>query len=123
MNTRDIATEYRLGHWAQIMQDRKESGLNITAYCKTKKIHPNTYFYWQKKLREAACNELLHIPVNQPNRIPSAMPTGWAVCEPKTPVPDEKAVYIEIGGNHVVVTSDAAPELIAKACRILMKLC
>jgi len=27
MNTRDIAAEYRLAHWAGIMREREESGL------------------------------------------------------------------------------------------------
>jgi hypothetical protein len=31
MNTREVAAEYRLSHWAQIMRERKESGLSIKA--------------------------------------------------------------------------------------------
>lgn len=58
MNTREIAVEYRLSHWAQIMQDRSQSGLSIRSYCKSAGIHENVYFYWQRKLREAACEQL-----------------------------------------------------------------
>ena len=31
-NTREIAEEYRVGHWAQILQERISSGLSIKAY-------------------------------------------------------------------------------------------
>jgi hypothetical protein len=58
MNTKQIATEYRITHWASIMRERTERGLNIRAFCEEKGIHENVYYYWQKKLREAACEQL-----------------------------------------------------------------
>jgi len=54
MNTREIAGGYRLTHWAQIMHERQESGMSIKAYCKQQGFHENVYYYWQRKLREAA---------------------------------------------------------------------
>jgi hypothetical protein len=57
MNTREIAEEYRLSHWARIMQERQESGLSIKAFCRKAGFHENRYFYWQKRIREAACGE------------------------------------------------------------------
>ena len=122
MNTREIAAEYRLSHWARITQDRKESGLNVTAYCKTIGIHPNTYFYWQRKLREAVNVEILQLPANYANQKIKTAPPGWAICEIKKPEPNESAVYIEIGVNRVKVTTGSDPELITKACRALIAL-
>jgi len=58
MNTRYIAKEYRLAHWAQIITEQKESGLTVRAYCERAGYHENSYYYWQKKLRTAAINEL-----------------------------------------------------------------
>lgn len=58
MNTRETAAEYRMSHWAQIMQERAASGRSIRAYCKGAGIHENVYYYWQRKMREAACEEL-----------------------------------------------------------------
>ena len=52
---RNVAAERRLTHWAQIVQDRVESGLNVRTFCKNAGIHENVYFYWQRKLREKAC--------------------------------------------------------------------
>ena len=43
MNTKDIAAEYRLSHWAQVVQDRVEKGISIRLYCKEAGIHENTY--------------------------------------------------------------------------------
>ena len=58
MDTRKVATEYRMARWAQILQDRKLSGEMVKDYCRTRGISKDSYFYWQKKLREAACEQL-----------------------------------------------------------------
>jgi len=58
MNTRYIAKEYRLAHWAQIITEQKESGMTVRAYCEEAGFHENSYYYWQKKLRTAAIDEL-----------------------------------------------------------------
>jgi len=58
MNMRTIAAEYRMQRWAEIIKECKESGLSIRMYCKNAGIHENTYFYWQKKLRETVYNEM-----------------------------------------------------------------
>jgi len=58
MNMREMASEYRLTHWAQIMRERKESGLNIKAYCEQQGFHENVYYYWQRRLREAAIKKI-----------------------------------------------------------------
>jgi len=54
MNMRTVAEEYRLSYWAGVVREREESGLSIKAYCENAGFHENRYFYWQKKLREAA---------------------------------------------------------------------
>ena len=53
-----MTAEYRLEKWAQIMRDRQESGLSIKAYCHQMGIHTNTFFYWQRKLRMIAYEQL-----------------------------------------------------------------
>jgi len=57
INTREIAEDYRLAHWAQIMHERTQSGLSIKAYCKQIGICGNTYFYWQRRVREEKRSE------------------------------------------------------------------
>jgi len=58
MKAREATKEYRLSEWARILQDRKESRVNIRAYCKGAGIPEHQYYYWQRKLREAACEGL-----------------------------------------------------------------
>ena len=80
MNTREIAEEFRLGHWAQIMQERVDSGQSIRAYCREKGIGTNVYFYWQKKLREAAAQQIA-VAAEQEKGQQALVPSGWATSE------------------------------------------
>ena len=55
---REIVAQYRLSHWIQIMQERQESGLSIISYCNQTGIKPNSYYYWQRKIREVGCEQI-----------------------------------------------------------------
>lgn len=43
------------------MRERSDSGLSIKAFCKNAGFHENVYYYWQRKLREAACEKLTEL--------------------------------------------------------------
>lgn len=122
MNTRAIATEYRLSHWAGVMRERQESGLSIKEFCETSGFHQNIYFYWQRKLREAACRQLL--PATQDKIETVVAPPGWTTCklEPgKTE--SQNSVAIEIGKFRVMAANDTNEETLLKVCRTLERLC
>ena len=124
INTREIAEEYRLTHWARVIQERSESGLSIKGYCKQIGICGNTYYYWQRRVRQAACEHLL--PAVQTEMSKPAIPTGWALVEPikepALPIPDS-ALFIEAGSYRIRVSADTDMELLAKVCRMLVSLC
>ena len=121
MNTRYIAAELRLSHWAAIMRERQESGLSIKAFCQSRGFHTNKYVYWQRKLRTAACEALLP-PSTQ---APAVLPSGWALCEevPTESKSADDAIVIEIGKCQLRVCSNTNPELLEKTCRVLTSLC
>jgi hypothetical protein len=106
MNTRKVAAEFRLAHWSQVLNERKQSGLSIRAFCEQAGIKEKTYYYWQRKLREAVCTELL---ANSQNG--SFYESG------------ADTLPIEINGYRVFVSEDTAPDLLAKTCKVLIRLC
>jgi putative transposase len=116
INTREIAEEYRLSHWAGIMQERNAKGMSIRAYCESMGMHENVYYYWQRKLREATATPA---SVNGEVNVPS----GWVVCERRVANPEQNAIEIEIGKSRIVVRTDTDHELLSKVCRTLMTLC
>jgi len=123
INTREIAAEYRLEHWSQIMQDRAASGMSIKVYCDINGIHPNVYHYWQRKLRAAAvmaANEN-----NSPGKpaLPMLSPQGWATVSAKLSAASSGTIQIEIGKSRVTADAGTNLELLSEVCRILMSLC
>ena len=128
MKTREIAKAYRLSQWSQALQERLSTGESIKAFCQSRGISRNTYFYWQRKLREAACSKLLNL---QEAEEKSLIPRGWAVCAPQESaialeeqtVTASHSVTIEIGKCRVEVTAGTDSGLLAKACRLLISLC
>ena len=109
MDTRKIATEYRLAKWAELLQERKSNGETVSEFCKRLEVSKNTYFYWQRKLREAACTELSM-------QTESAAPQGWALCV-QNPQLESKQITVEINNCRLTVTSDTDAELLAQVCR------
>lgn len=121
MDTRRVAHELRLQHWSNLMREAKSSGLSNRGWCRENGIQEKTFYYWQRKLREAACREILPDAGNSEEK--ALVPSGWAVCVPKQSGSDESAIIIEIGQFKVKVACNANPEALEKVCRVLMRLC
>jgi putative transposase len=118
MNTRDIAAEYRLAHWAQVMRDRTDKGLSIHAYCEEAGIHENTYFYWQRKLRETACTGIQASTAE----VKAIVPKGWATVGISGSAEKAQDLTVEVSGCRIIVSADTNPELLIQVCRALKTL-
>jgi hypothetical protein len=119
MDTKKAATEYRMIQWTQVLQERAASGESIKRFCERKGISKHTYLYWQKKLREAACNQL----VSQQETQNPPVPSGWAVCTASTGEPNSSIITIELGKFRLSVGNDTDFELLVKTCKVLATLC
>jgi len=119
--------EYRQSHWAQIIQDRNASGLTIKAYCESEGIHVNSYYYWLKKLREAAGEELaitagsansLTLPVFAEVKLPDQQPRlPVARCENQHQICVETAgLRITAGGEYPIDKLAALLKAVVQPC-------
>ena len=121
INTNEIAKEYRLSHWAQVLQQRTDNGMSIREYCIDIGISENTFYYWQRRVRQAACELLL--PTVQMEIAKPSVPAGWALAEPEKEQIGDSTVIIEIGSYQVRVAADTDMELLTKVCRMLVSIC
>jgi putative transposase len=112
MDTQKVTAEYRLLHWMKVIQEQQNSGQSIKEFCESTGISRNAFFYWQRKLRKAACAELakLEKPVNY-------IPEGWIQLGQDQKV--KSTLDIEVGGCRVTVDESTDPELLKKVCRVL----
>ena len=119
MDTQKIVKQFRLSGWGDAVKERIARGQSIRAFCKENGIGTSTYYYRQRKVREAACVEL----VKAQNPEPGLVPSGWtqlAEVEPETIA--ENLLTIEVGGCRVAVNDQTNPELLLKVCRTLRSL-
>jgi len=107
VNTREIAQEYRLTHWAGIMRERAEIGLNIKAYCRQIGISTNTYHYWQRKLRESAC-EQLSVVQERSVAFAEVELSGPAHQLPSSPALVESCATLQIEVSGIKLTVDSS---------------
>jgi len=123
MNTREIAVEFRLGHWARIMQERADSGQSIRAYCKENGIGTNVYHYWQRKLREAAAEQLSGAAAHSEQQ--ALAPSGWATVSPAEEAVPEQAecLTLRVGGAEIEVRQGYDEALLASVIKTLSRTC
>ncbi len=117
MDTRKIATEYRLSQWAQIIQARKESGKSVKDFCEDTGINRHSYFYWQRKLREASCKDLVEAAETK-----EVVASGWVRLRPAEPQYADGGILIEINDFQITVKSDTDLELLKNVCSVLRSL-
>jgi len=126
MNTREIAEEYRLTHWAEIIQERKESGLSVRAFCKGAGFHENIYFYWQRKLREATCEELSTIRGKTAGMVPSGfteLKLASRTTLPTMIADNRERVCIETSGLRITASNEYPIDKLVTLMREVTRLC
>jgi hypothetical protein len=111
------------------MRDRKASGLSIKAYCENAGFHENVYYYWQKRLREAACEQLAEYQPNHGTR--SLDQSGFMEVKLMTPsgklalydneTQDVGKLHFEYAGMKIAADSSYPPEHIAVLLRRLVQ--
>ena len=133
--TREATNEYRMRQWAQIIEERNQSGLTIADYCKAEGLTVHGYYYWLRKLRAEALSAMKSseelgtalIPTEAIYASSKAIPSGWTVCEaaPEAPirVNNPGAIQIEIGKSRLTVHPEMNLELLSQVCKVLCAIC
>ena len=75
MNTKLATSRMRTRQWADIIKDCKESGLNVDDYCAQHGLSRNAYFYWLRKVKEAALTQSAFVGVRQQVKVSSCYPS------------------------------------------------
>lgn len=119
MDTQKIARRFRLSEWSEAIKERIASGQSVDAFCEARNISKATYYYRQKKVREAACSELAAAQSSEN----AVVPAGWTqLAEAESVTADESALTIEVNGCHIHANAQTDPKLLAKVCRVLRSL-
>lgn len=58
MEIKEVTQSYRLNKWTEIIRECRSSGQTTVSWCAAHNISEKSYYYWLKKVREAACEAL-----------------------------------------------------------------
>lgn len=102
MNTQLVTKEVKLAQWSTLVQECMSSGLKVKDWCQQNNISKDAYYYWLRKVREAACTSLNTNFVRVPDEyIPSSFQSSF---------PTE--LTISIGSVTINVNSSTPQNLI-----------
>jgi putative transposase len=120
MGAREVTHAYRLRHWVEKISQCHNSGMTVTAWCESQNINIKSYYYWQKRVRDAASTELMKAQNCGSEK--GLVPNGWAQVSEPGLSNCKSALTIDIGGCRITANEQTNPELLAKVCRILRSL-
>lgn len=107
-NTKLATTKLRLQHWAQIVHDRANSGMNVKNYCAAQNISKDAYYYWLRKVKAAALESagIDFVEMDQPGYNEN---TGISA---NADSPFRAEAVVSVGGIDISVNSSTSRDLI-----------
>ena len=121
MDIQKLNKSGRLGEWAQMISQCRNSGMTVSAWCREHDINIKTYYYRLRCLCEA---------IPEPAK-PDNLPLSAGVTEPQfaevTPTERTKrgsaAINIRMGNTEVEIRNGADAVTIEAALRALSRIC
>jgi len=70
-----ITHQIRLTQWTSIIKECRSSGMTIRAWCSKNKVNEKQFYYWQRRVRKEAFNELQECSTDRSERfVPLPVP-------------------------------------------------
>ena len=95
MKAREATKRYRLSKWAETIHERTASGEKVEEFCLRKGISKYQYFYWLRKLRAAAGEQLTE---QKPEQTKLTV-RGFAEVK----VAEPASQYSTVGNNQICI--------------------
>ena len=114
MKTSKKVAEIRMNQWADIIQDRLNSGKTINEYCKEHQLSRNTYLYWLRKLRERAVSDSSTFA-----ELPAPVESVSEVISEEVSVSNvSSSLSMEVNGIKIIINETTNKRLLTMACEV-----
>ena len=111
MDTRLATNQIRLSEWTKIIKDRCQSGLKVDEYCKQHQLSRHAYYYWLRKVKEAALihNSFVELPALPEKTVPATTSENHFTYQMTVAI-----------GNTVLGVSESTPmELLSRVLEVV----
>ena len=123
MTAKEAAGTYRVLRWTELICECKASGKTITAWCAEHSINVKTYYYWQKRVRAAACEQLtLKEAAGLPAVPASEVPSFTEYRVPSRNI-SSAAVTLHLSGATMEIHNGADASVIESTLKALKNIC
>ena len=65
-------------NWKSLVSEQQTSGQSVAAFCRTREVSEGLFYYWRKRLQEAAALEFVEVQVAKPQPRPQSSRAGLA---------------------------------------------
>lgn len=115
-----VKNRFRMEQWMQIIKDCQSSDLTVKEWCAQNEIKQQSYYYWLKKIRKAACEQLPAIQTE----VELSKPVEFAKLQ-VNPSNDyqQSAVMIHLPNASVEVAEGTSKETIEAVLIALKNIC
>lgn len=110
MDTKLATSQIRLNQWTGVIQDCKASGLKIDDYCTQHNISRHAYFYWLRKVKEAALQQAGFV------EIPAVSPSKQVPLENFS-----VQLTVRVGGLELGINEKTPGDLLARTIEVIRR--
>lgn len=118
MDIKEATYQYRLNKWTEIVRECRSSGQTITDWCLEHNVSKNSYFYWLKRIRQAACDALPSLNTGNNQIVPLNIPTDGIGNNPKDQE-TSPAMLLHFGSITLELYNNTSAALIENTIRVL----
>lgn len=118
MDSTTLTRQMKLQQWTEIIQARIESGLTVAKWCEQNSINPAKYYYWLKRIRQTACDNLPAVKTQTSNIVPVTI-VEEAIT---TNVFDTNTSYemrVSVNGIVLEFSNNASSQLIENSLKVI----
>lgn len=112
-----VKNQYRLKQWTKLIQECQSSDMKIDDWCEANGVTRHAYYYWLRKVRQAACTNLpaIDVPKDQ---------TTFKRLEVQSPaVGTQAAVIIHLPAATLEIQNGASQQTVEAVLLALKSLC
>ena len=118
MDTVEVKHKYLLTKWAPIIQECRNSGLTVKAWCAENSINEKQFFYWQRRVREDLCSNL-DIPTKEQLITFQPLKSQNSHREVSKSGSFEPDMVLKIGNCQIDITNQASPQLLEIVLKVV----
>lgn len=112
-----VKTRLRKEQWEKLILECQKSGMNVVDWCTSQNVTKHAYYYWLRKLREEACENL-------PAITEESKPVSFKKLEVTSPVPNTSAaVIIHLPSATVEVREGTSRQTVEAVLLALRNIC